>query len=52
MFDIINKGLGKEDGKRVIAPMLKNVYHLFVCIKINFFLTIFLSLHNLFPWWI
>ena len=30
----------------------KNVLNLFVCIKLIFFLTIFLSLSDLYPWWI
>ena len=39
--------------RRGIAPIfLKNVLNLFVCIKLYFFLTIFLSLSDLFPWWI
>ena len=33
---------------RGIAP--KNLLNLFVCIKLNFFLPILLSLYDLFPW--
>ena len=42
-------------GKRGIVPkrncthLLKHILNLFVCIKLNFFLTIFLSLSDLFP---
>ena len=45
-------------GRCGIAPtqncthLLKNVLNLFICIKLNFFLTIFLSLSDLFPLWI
>ena len=45
-------------GRRGIAPtrngthILKNVLNILICIKLFFFLTIFLSLSDLFPWWI
>ena len=47
--------LWKENGGRGIAPtqhcthILKHVLTLFVCIKLNFFITIFHSLSYLFP---
>jgi hypothetical protein len=48
----------KKNGRRGIAPtqnythMLKKVINLFLGIKLNFVLAIFLSLSDLFPWWI
>ena len=45
-------------GNRGIAPtrdcthILKNVLNLFICIKLNFFLTMFLTLSHLFSCWI
>ena len=52
------QGKEKMGRRELIAPirncthLLKNVLNLFVCRTFTFFLTIFLSLSDLFPWWL